>query len=288
MIIFLMTSALNKRRTLFLFCSILFLMTALSGMCRAETIKIPINYREASELLPLVKTMLSPKGEAVADKLTNSIIITDNAESIKKISTFLPKVDMPGRQVRIRLKFLEVRSSEDRSLSAGGSVSDKGWEVSKSKKKQKGLTIGVVGESTFKRQSSESFITVTSGSSAYIMAGKDIPYRERWLYLSRRYAKLVDTVVFRRVETGMEVRPVVTGKVVHIDITPRISYESSEGKKGTIRFTSAQTRLSVPLGKWVSMGGTSGKENEVLNAILECGRGDRDSSLAILMLVEAN
>lgn len=195
---------------------------------------------------------------------------------------------MPGRQVRIRVKFQEIRSSEDRSLSVGGSVSGKGWEVSKGRRKRRGVTIDVVDESTHKRRSSESFITVTSGSSAYIMAGEDIPYRERWLYLSRRYAQLVETVVFRRVETGMEVRPVVTGKMAHIDITPRISYESSEGKEGTIRFTSAQTRLSVPLGQWVSIGGTAGEENEVLNALLESGRGNRNSSLAIFMLVEAN
>ena len=283
-----MTNKLNKRFILCAFCCLLFFMTNFPGVCRAETVKIPITYREASEVLPLIKTMLSPKGEAVADKMTNSLIITDNEESIQKIRTFLPNVDVLGKQVRIRVKFKEVRSSKDRSLSAGGNVSGKEWEVSKGRKKRRGLSVDVVDESTRKKRSSESFITVTSGSSAYIIAGEDIPYRERWLYLSRRYAQLVDTVVFRRVETGMEVRPVVTGKVAHINITPRISYESTEGKEGTIHFTSAQTSVTVPLGQWVSIGGTSDKENEVLNALLECGRGERDSSLAIFMRVEAN
>ena len=283
-----MTNKLNKRCILCSFCCLLFFMTNLPGVCRAETVKIPITYREASEVLPLIKTMLSPKGEAVADKMTNSLIITDNEESIQKIRTFLPNVDVLGKQVRIRVKFKEVRLSKDRSLSAGGNVSGKEWEVSKGRKKRRGLSVDVVDESTRKKRSSESFITVTSGSSAYIIAGEDIPYRERWLYLSRRYAQLVDTVTFRRVETGMEVRPVVTGKIARVDITPRISYESTEGKEGTIHFTSAQTSVTVPLGQWVSIGGTSDKENEVLNALLECGRGERDSSLAIFMKVEAN
>ena len=283
-----MPNTLNKRSILCIFCCLLFFMTNLPSVCRAETLKIPITYREASEVLPLIKTMLSPKGEAVADKMTNSLIITDNEESIQKIREFLPNVDVPGKQVRIRVKFQEVRSSKDRSLSTEGSISGKEWKISKGRKKRRGLSVDVVDESTGKKRSSESFITVTSGSSAYIVAGKDIPYRERWLYLSRRYAQLVDTVVFRRVETGMEVRPVVTGKIAHIDITPRISYESTEGKEGTIHFTSAQTSLTVPLGQWVSIGGTSDKENEVLSAILEFGRGDRDASLAIFMRVEAN
>ncbi len=281
-----MQTRLNENNIIRLFGCLFFSMMILSGVCRAETVRIQINYRSASDVLPVVKPMLSRTGEAVADELTNSLIITDNEESIKKIRAFLPNVDVLGRQVRVRIKFQEVRSSKDQSLSVGGSVSGKGWEVSKGRKKRGDINIGVRDETNLKQRSSESFITVTSGSSAYIIAGEDIPYRERWIYLSRRYAQLVDTVVFRRVETGFEVRPVVTGKIAHIDITPRISYVSSEGEEGTIHFTSAQTRLSVPLGQWVSIGGTSGKENEVLNAILECGRGDQNSSLSISLLVE--
>lgn len=281
-----MTIIFNKRSILRFFCYLLFPIMVLSGVCLAETVRIQIKYRVASEVLPFVKGMLSPTGEAVVDEMTNSLFITDNEKTIQKIRAFLPEVDVMGRQVRIRVKFQEIHLAGDRSLSAEGSVAGNEWEVSKGKKKRKSLTIDVRNESNLKHRSSESFISVTSGSSAYIVAGEDIPYRERWIHLSHRYAKLVDTVVFRRVETGFDVRPVVAGNIAHIDITPRISYVSSEEEEGTIHFTSAQTRLSVPLGQWVSIGGTSGKENEVLNAILECGRGDRNSSLSISLLVE--
>jgi hypothetical protein len=281
-----MTIIFNKRSILRFFCYLLFSIMVLSGVCLAETVRIPVKYRVASEVLPFVKGMLSPTGEAVVDEMTNSLFITDNEKTIQKIRTFLPEVDVMGRQVRIRVKFQEIHLAGDRSLSAEGSVSGNAWEVSKGRRKREGLNIDVRNENSLKRRSSESFISVTSGSSAYILAGEDIPYHERWIYLSRRYAKLVDTVVFQRVETGFDVRPVVAGKIAHIDITPRISYVSSEEEEGTIHFTSAQTSLTVPLGQWVSIGGTSGKENEVLNAILECGRGDRNSSLSISLLVE--
>jgi len=281
-----MTIRFNKRSILRFFCYLLFSITVLSDVCLAETVRIPIKYRVASEVLPLVKGLLSPTGEAVVDEMTNSLFITDNEKTIQKIRAFLPEVDVMGRQVRIRVKFQEIHLAGDRSLSAEGSVSGNGWKVSKDRSKQGDFTIDVRNESSLKHRSSESFVSVISGSAAYIVAGEDIPYRERWIYLSRRYAKLVDTVVFRRVETGFDVRPVVAGNIAHIDITPRISYVSSEGEEGTIHFTSTQTRLSVPLGQWVSIGGTSGKENEVLNAILESGSGDRNSSLSISLLVE--
>ena len=283
-----MLNTFSKVNLLCLFCCYLFFLAVSPGICRAETVKIPVTNRDASEVLPMVRTMLSSKGEVVVDKVSNSLIITDNEEAIEKIRAFLPSVDLLGKQVRIMVKFQEVGSSQDRSLSAGGTISGKGWEVStKRKRRSSGVSINLRDQSTQKQRSSESFISVTSGNSAYIVAGEDIPYRERWLSLSRRYAHLVDTVVFRRVETGFEVRPVVTGRIVHLDITPRISYETTEGKEGTIRFTAAQTSISVPLGQWVSIGGTTNKENEVLNALLESGRGERGSSLSILMKAEA-
>lgn len=281
-----MTIRLNKRNILRFFCYLLFPIMILPGICLAETVKIPIKYRVASEVLPFVKGMLSQTGEVVVDELSNALIITDDQETLEKVRAFLPEVDVMGRQVRVRVKFQEVLLTEDRSLSATGPAVENEWDVLKGKKKSEGRHANARSENSLKRRSSESFVTVTSGHSAYIVAGEDIPYRERWVYLSRRYAQLLDTVVFRRVETGFDVRPVVAGNMAHIDITPRISYLSSEGKEGTIHFTRATSRLSVPLGQWVSIGGTSGEENEVLNAILECGRGDRNTSLSISLLVE--
>jgi hypothetical protein len=72
----------------------------------------------------------------------------------------------------------------------------------------------------------------------------------------------------------------------NIEITPRISYEDSDGSKGIIRFTKAATSLSVPLGQWVNIGGTDNESNEVIKAILERGSGKKNSSTSISLLVE--
>ncbi len=266
----------------------------------SETVMIPIHYRKAADVLPTVQTMLSATGEAVADKLTNSVIVTDDPETIRRIQSFMPEIDVFGKQVRVRVKFREFQRSSDSSVSVEGRIGDDDWEVSTGRKRKRGDGWSVSGRrknrgrvgmnldsgSRTERKSSESFITVVSGGSAYIAAGKDIPYRERWLTLTRRYARLADTVVFVRVATGFEVSPVVRGNIAHLTITPRMSYVDSRDEKGVIRFTDSQTSVSVPLGQWVGIGGTADAENEVFSAILEHGRGTKDTSLDISLLVE--
>jgi hypothetical protein len=96
----------------------------------------------------------------------------------------------------------------------------------------------------------------------------------------------VERVVFQRIETGMEVRPIIVGDHAYIEITPRISHEVSKGQKEIIRFTKASTELTVPLGEWVDIAGIDEKSKEVISAILESGRGKQRVSLSMALMVE--
>ena len=260
------------RRSYRVFLFLCFTFLPASGL--ADTVRIPIHYRSAADVLPAVESMLSPAGRAAADSLTNTIIVTDSPATIQRIRAFLPEFDVAGRQVRIRLQFSEISSERKSAVAAGGRA------------RQRDARIALEESRSTQSRTAESFITVASGGTAYIAAGKDIPYRERWLYLCRHYAQFADTVVFVRVETGFDVTPVVAGNIVHLDITPRIAYTAADDAEGTIRFTSARTSLSVPVGQWVSIGGTAAAENEVVHAILEHGRGQAGTSLDIKLLVE--
>ena len=278
---------LFHQRIIILYFCCLCLMFYLSSLCRAETVAIiPIYYRNASDALPIVKSMLSPNGTATIDARTNSLIITDNDQPIKNIRTFLKNYDQAVQQVRIRVKFNETASTKGRSVLAEGGVSGEKWKITTGRKEHAGIDIHVNDREAQQQGLSEYFITVASGSSAYILTGQDIPYRQRWIYLSQQYAGWQDTVVFQKIETGLEVRPVLVGDQANIEITPRISYEDSDGSKGIIRFTKAATSLTVPLGQWVNIGGTADESNEVIKAILERGSGKKDSSTSISLLVE--
>ena len=215
---------------------LLILVSGFPDVCRADFDIIPIHYRNASEVLPHVKNLLSHDGRVTFDARTNSLVVTDSKENIENIRAFLEKYDTPVQQVKIRVRFHEMVSSQDRSATADGSVSGDGWEVSTDRRIKDGVQVRIDDKDENRRRISEYFVITTSGSPAYILAGKEIPYKQKWTYLCRRYAICTaDTVVFRRFETGMEVLPVIVGNRATIEITPRISDLDSGERQEIIR-----------------------------------------------------
>ncbi len=278
--------SLSAKSTFFFISTILLLSLLLpANPCPAEIAIMRIHFRDASELLPLVEVLLSPEGKAFIDTRTNAIVVRDRSESIHQIRTFLAESDKPMEQVRIRFRFLQEQLSSERDISMSGKVSGKWGSVTTGKRKREGVSVHVGDKEVNQRREGEAFITVVSGSPAYIGVGKAVPYTERWASLSRRYARLVETVSLQTMETGFEVKPVVAGDLVDLDIVPRISYEE-RGKRGIIHFTKASTRLTVVRGQWITIGGTSEQNNEAIREILASATSNKSSTLSLSLMVE--
>ena len=152
--------------------------------------------------------------------------------------------------------------------------------------RQDGAELRLGEGSRISKGSSEFFVTVVSGSAAYIMVGQEIVYNRRWADLTRRYARIAEPLTVQRIETGFEVKAVLLKDHAEVEIIPRISH-AGKGSR-LIQFTEASTRLLAPLGAWVTIGGATRESNEVTRAILEAGRGGTSSLSSISLLVEKN
>lgn len=276
---------MRKRTLVTTFGILIILLTIMVSSSPAEVAIIKVNYRSASDILPLVETLLSPGGKAALDIRTNAIIVNDTSESVAKIRELVANTDKPAEQVKIRIRFQETGLSKDRDLSASGKVSGDRWSVATGRSRTEGIHVRANDTRVNRQGTTESFISVMSGSFAYIWVGRDIPFSEQWVYLSRRYARVVENVSFQRVETGFDVRPVITGSNVHVEIVPRIS-SLDEGERGVVRLTEASTTMTVPKGQWVSIGGTSEQSNEVIRDILSSGSSSTNSTLSMSLKVE--
>ena len=261
----------------------------IASWCMAEMWVYPMQYRPASEALPSIQPMLSREGRAVADPRTNALLIDDNEESIEMIKQFLASFDQLGKQVRIRVKFIEGGTSESSKVEARARASGSGWVITTDpRKKADGVDVRLQDRSRGSEGNSEFFLNAVSGSPAYIMVGKDILYNQRWIDLSRRYARVVETVTIQRVETGFEVLPVILKDQADIEITPRISHETpSKTGRRVIRFSELSTHVYAPLNQWVGIGGSEQSSNEVMREILGRGSSSKRSNLSILLMVEA-
>jgi type II secretory pathway component GspD/PulD (secretin) len=266
--------------------SVIFILplAILVSLASAEVAIIQVNYREASDLLPMVKTLLSPDGKASLDERTNSIIVVDTSTAIAEIQAFVATMDKPAEQVRVNFRFQETSRSTDRDISTSGRYSDEHGSVAIGGAEENGVHVSARDSISQHRGQTESFILVMSGSPAYLWVGREIPFTQRWFYLTHTYAHEVETVEFQRVETGFEVKPVVAGDRVHIEIVPRIS--SFDEGAGVVRLTEASTKVTVLRGQWVTIGGTSEQSNEAVRAILSSGSSSSNSTLSLSLMVE--
>jgi type II secretory pathway component GspD/PulD (secretin) len=278
------TDMIGIGKKLFLAVSFILIlsMCLLVGSSLAEVAIIKVDYREAADLLPMVKTLLSPDGKASLDERTNSIIVIDTSASIAKIQAFVARMDKPAEQVKVRFRFQETSRSTDRDISTSGRISGAHGSVTIGGAEEEGVHVRAHDSRSQHRGQTESFISVMSGSSAYIWVGREIPFTQRWVYLTHTYAHEVETVQFQRVETGFEVKPVVAGDRVHIEIVPRIS----SLERGVVRLTEASTKVTVLRGQWVTIGGTSEQSNEAIRDILSTGSSSSNSTLSLSLMVE--
>lgn len=268
----------------FVLCCAFF--SILSAPCLAEMAVIPMKYGTANDVLPMVRDLLSEEGRATADARTNALLIIDTPESIERIRSFLESYDRPVAQAKVRVRFQELGSSEDLSVSADARASGEHWTVTTGGKKRDGVEVRLGQRDRRRKGDSEFFIHVSSGSWAYIMVGEDVLYNGRWMDLCRRYGTIWGAPVVQRIETGFEVRAILLQDVAQLEIMPRISRREPEAKGRVIRFSSAATSVAVPYNQWVTIGGTGSSGHEVMREILGRGRTREVSSLAMSLMVE--
>ena len=245
---------------------------------------IKIKYRWASELAPIVQSMLSSEGSVTVSERVNSLVIVDSPDAIQRVRAYLGQFDKPLEQVRIRVRFYENRAGEAGTASARGRASGEDWQVVTGGRRKDGADISIEGGRRQQTNFSEHSVIATAGQAAYIIAGKEIPYHERWPRYSRRYGTGGDTVIFQSVETGFEVIPTIFADNVLIKIVPRIAYD--DNPDGVVRFYGAQTEVTVPFGSWIEIGGVGDQRNEVIKEILSRGRNNQTTSMSMLLMAE--
>ncbi len=214
-----------------------------------ETAIIKVHSRPAKDLLPQVQTILSASGRASIDIITNSVIVSDTTDTIQKIRHLIRQLDAPTPQVTITLRYHQP-STKTRSLSTSSGISGP----------KRGLHI-TSGE--FHRDKSLQ-IAVSSGSTGYLMVGRQIPFTSFWLDLCFRYGYRFSWLNdYKTVGSSLEIRPLVLGDRVDLTIVPRLSF----GGRRQIRFTEAATRITVPTDTWVQLAAANGDMDTVWAAI---------------------
>jgi type II secretory pathway component GspD/PulD (secretin) len=265
------------------FCLLVLVAPRCSFLLAAEVDVIKVQYRRAAELVPIVQTLLSNEGTVTVSERTNSLVVVGTPEAIQRVHAYLERFDQPVEQVRIRVRFDTTGADEERAVAIRGRYSSDDLSVATGGKRRDGVDISVADRERRQKSYSESFVVAMSGSPAFIITGKEIPYRSRSPFFNR-YAPGGGTTTWQNVESGFEVTPTIVGDTVHLKIVPRLAYD--DRKDGVIRFFAAQTELTAPLGQWVEIGGADEHQNEIIKEILSQRTGGEDTATSMYLMVE--
>ena len=89
---------------------------SLQNLAPLKTEYMQINYNTAAEFEGKVKPMLTARGSASSDSRTNILIVTDTEDTLKRVDSFIKKLDRAERQVMIEARLVYATDEFQRSL----------------------------------------------------------------------------------------------------------------------------------------------------------------------------
>ncbi len=81
-----------------------------------KTEYMQINYNTAADFEGKVKTLLTSRGTTSADSRTNILIVTDTEDTLRRVKSFIKKLDRAERQVLIEARLVYATDEFQRSL----------------------------------------------------------------------------------------------------------------------------------------------------------------------------
>ncbi len=75
-----------------------------------------VNYAKAEELIQLLGTLLTTQGKIQADARTNSVIVTDISDNVKKVVDMIKILDVPTPQVMIEAQIVSINKDAFKEL----------------------------------------------------------------------------------------------------------------------------------------------------------------------------
>ena len=261
------------------------------------------NYAKAADLEKILATRLSKGGKIVSDTRTNSLIITDLADSLDKMEGLIRSLDVPTQQVLLEAKIVEINLTNN--LSIGTS-----WEgvfrdglvnpaapvnayTNKNFLYQTPTTLGLnnsfgaIGVSILEgdwsinahieagiqdrnaKILSNPKLLVLNNQEASIDIVKEIPYVESQSVSSE--GTITGTTSFKQAGIKLKVKPQINrdGSIV-LSVSPEQSYQDGSGVDGTpiINTTKSTTTLMLRSGEAASIGGLIREdESETVNKV---------------------
>lgn len=254
---------------------------------------IPLRYRTAAEVIPVIQPLLPPGGSVSG--LQGQLIVRTTPANLEDIRRVLDRIDTAPRQLLISVR-QDADSEASRSAAeVSGSVGGPQGRVTvpPSGRDSRGGTVVIrEGDDAVRARVLETrgaasergtqTIRALEGREAFIRVGQSVPVRgqqvRRTVVGGQVVEQVVNTTEYREVATGFYVLARVAGDRVTLDVSPQRESLSRQAP-GAVDVQSVVTTVSGRLGEWIEIAAigqdASGRETVLLGRSVAASREQR-------------
>jgi len=280
---------------LLLFC--VSLATAYAQQMVTEV--IPLGYRTANEIIPVIRPLVSPSGSV--NGLQGQLVITATPQQLVQVRKVLSALDKTPVRLLISVRRGNTYSGRQDSASVQGRVGNisnnkSGTAIGASARDKKEDKLSVQAQS--KQRDEELNITqqvqVLEGREAHIYTGEEIPVRNRGAVSGPGGVYIYDSTEFYPAVTGFYATPRINGDEVFLEINSvsrkrnNIRTNGRHPRQGrqSAAVSNVSTTVAGKLGEWIAIGNIDQSGLSRQSGIAAGSKQQQESTSQIYVRVE--
>lgn len=225
--------------------SIVLLICVLSSViAQAEelvTKTIQLNYRQAEDVISLLRPFLHPNGVMTGDGY--KILVKTSNKNYLDLQQLVAEVDVSMRQLRVSVTLDSELAKLENQLQISADAEDDEQEVRQ------------YASGNRKTSGTTQHINVIEGKWANVSTGESVPVGQR---VRNPDGTITESITYRSVNNSIQVLPRISGDRVTLFIRPQSSNQT--GPAGRTSTRSAETTITGKLKQWILIGGASTAE----------------------------
>jgi type II secretory pathway component GspD/PulD (secretin) len=277
-------------------------MACMCGLVAAQAAVlevIPLKYRKAEQVIPIIQPMLAPGGSISG--LQGQLVVRTTPANMAEVKRILASVDAMPRRLLISVRQDADSDASRRGAELSGSVGGSQARVTVPGSVERGGGNVVLREGddrlrahAFDTRNLDSdrtaqTVQVLEGNVAYIRVGQSQPLPSRQVVRTvvngRVVEQVVDSVEYRDAATGFHVLPRVSGDIVTLEINPQRDTFSAQ-TPGAVNVQSVATTVSGRLGEWLEIGGMGVESSSRQSTLPGRSSGSVTEARRVLVKVE--
>jgi type II secretory pathway component GspD/PulD (secretin) len=278
-----------KRQTLLVIATLALALCAASTLAQTVLEVIPLKYRTAEDVIPVLTPMLAREGSLSG--LRGQLIVRTTPQNLGEILRVLTAIDTPLRRLLITV----AQDVSREGTRYGGEVAlrtDDSLRLTLPRGSQSprpGVEVYALDARNTDSLRVVQTVQVTDGNTAYVQAGRSTPVQQQTVTRSvvggRVVEQVTDSVNYRSASTGFYVVPRVAGDRVTLDVSSQRE-ALMRHVPGMVDGQLVVTTVAGRLGEWIDVAVTGEQRGNERDGLLGRAGSARTENRSVVLKVE--